>query len=119
MAKHPFQTEVNQLLNLIIHSLYSHKEIFLRELVSNASDALDKMKYLSLTEDKFKNKKFLPRIDITYTEGETPTLTVSDNGIGMNESDLIENLGTIARSGTRKFLEKMTGDAKKDSSMIG
>ncbi len=119
MAKHPFQTEVNQLLNLIIHSLYSHKEIFLRELISNASDALDKMKYLSLTEDEFKSKKFVPRIDITYTEGDSPTLTVSDNGIGMNETDLIENLGTIARSGTRTFLEKMTGDYKKDSNMIG
>ncbi|NOZ75388.1 MAG: molecular chaperone HtpG, partial [FCB group bacterium] len=95
------------------------KEIFLRELISNASDALDKMKYLSLTEDEFKEKKFVPRIDVTYTEDNTPTLTVSDNGIGMNEQDLIDNLGTIARSGTRKFLEKMTGDAKKDSSMIG
>jgi len=119
MSNHPFQTEVNQLLDLIIHSLYSHKEIFLRELISNASDALDKMKYLSLTDDHFKNTKFVPRIDLSFAEGDNPTLTVSDNGIGMNETDLIDNLGTIARSGTRKFLEQMTGDSKKDSNMIG
>ncbi|RMF09854.1 MAG: molecular chaperone HtpG [Candidatus Neomarinimicrobiota bacterium] len=119
MTKQPFQTEVSQLLNLIIHSLYSHKEIFLRELVSNASDALDKMKYLSLTDEAFKEKKFVPRIDISYTEGDHPTLTVADNGIGMNDRELVENLGTIARSGTRRFLEQMTGDAKKDSNLIG
>ncbi len=119
MAAHQFQTEVSQLLHLIIHSLYSHKEIFLRELISNASDALDKLKYLTLTDEAYKQIDFSPRIDISFTEGEHPTLTVSDTGIGMNENELIENLGTIARSGTRAFLEKLSGDAKRDSNLIG
>ncbi|HOK03369.1 MAG TPA: molecular chaperone HtpG, partial [Spirochaetota bacterium] len=113
-----FQTEVSKLLHLIIHSLYSHKEIFLRELVSNASDALDKLKFLNLTDEKYKSLKFDPRIDISFNFTEK-TLSISDNGIGMNEQDLDENLGTIARSGTRNFVEKMTGDAKKDSNLIG
>ena len=101
MAKHQFQTEVNQLLHLIIHSLYSHKEIFLRELVSNASDALDKLKFLSMTDEAFKDISFSPRIDISFDESDQKTLTISDSGIGMNEAELEENLGTIARSGTR------------------
>ena len=120
MATHQFQTEVNQLLNLIIHSLYSHKEIFLRELVSNSSDALDKLKYLTITDDQFKDLEFEPRIDIQFTDGDDgKTLTVSDNGIGMNSDDLVENLGTIAKSGTKSFLGQLTGDAKKDSNLIG
>jgi molecular chaperone HtpG len=120
MATHQFQTEVNQLLNLIIHSLYSHKEIFLRELVSNSSDALDKLKYLTLTDDALKTLEFEPRIDIEFTDGDDgKTLTVSDNGIGMNSEDLMENLGTIAKSGTRSFLGQLTGDARKDSNLIG
>jgi len=119
MTQHPFQTEVNQLLHLIIHSLYSHKEIFLRELVSNASDALDKLKYLIITDDKYKKLDFDPRIDIQFEDGDKPTLTVSDNGIGMNKNDLIENLGTIARSGTKNFIQSFTGDEKKDSNLIG
>ena len=119
MSKHQFQTEVSQLLHLIIHSLYSHKEIFLRELISNSSDALDKLKYLTLTQDEYKKLAFDPRVDISFVEGENPVLTVADNGIGMNEEDLVENLGTIARSGTRNFLGKLTGDAKKDSNLIG
>lgn len=119
MTKHKFQTEVNQLLHLIIHSLYSHPEIFLRELISNASDALDRIKYLTITEDKFKNLDFVPRIDISFDEKKSKMLTISDNGIGMNEKDLNENLGTIARSGTRNFVEHLTGDARKDSSLIG
>ncbi len=120
MPKHKFQTEVSQLLHLIIHSLYSHKEIFLRELVSNASDALDKYKYLTLTNKKFKGEKFEPRIDLSFVnESNTYTLTIKDNGIGMDDKDLKENLGTIARSGTKNFLGKMTGDAKKDSNLIG
>ena len=115
-----FQTEVNQLLNLIIHSLYSNKEIFLRELISNSSDALDKLKFLSLTNDKFKNIDFTPRIDISFQDnGKNKTLTISDNGIGMDKKDLNQNLGTIARSGTKNFLSKMTGDSKKDSNLIG
>jgi molecular chaperone HtpG len=120
MATHQFQTEVNQLLNLIIHSLYSHKEIFLRELVSNSSDALDKLKYLTLTDDAPKALEFEPRIDIEFTDGDDgKTLTVSDNGIGMNSEDLMENLGTIAKSGTKSFLGQLTGDARKDSNLIG
>ena len=115
-----FQTEVNQLLHLIIHSLYSNKEIFLRELISNSSDALDKLKFLSLTNDKFKNIDFKPRIDISFQDnGKNKTLTISDNGIGMDKKDLNQNLGTIARSGTKNFLSKMTGDSKKDSNLIG
>ena len=118
MAKHTFQTEVNQLLDLMIHSLYSNKEIFLRELVSNASDALDKLQYLTLTDDKLKNLEFAPKIDISF-DNEKNTLTISDSGIGMNEQDLMENLGTIAKSGTKNFLSKLSGDKKKDSALIG
>ena len=119
MSKRKFQTEVNQLLQLIIHSLYSHKEIFLRELISNASDALDKLKYLTLTDDKFKSIKFDPKIEISYLDKDNKLLTVSDCGIGMNKDGLAKNLGTIARSGTKQFLENLTGDSKKDSSLIG
>ena len=118
MAQHQFQTEVSQLLNLIIHSLYSNREIFLRELVSNASDALDKLKYLTVADDAYKSIVFDPRIDISFNR-DAKTLVVSDTGIGMNEEDLINSLGTIARSGTRAFLEKLTTDAKRDSNLIG
>ena len=120
MPKHKFQTEVSELLHLIIHSLYSHKEIFLRELVSNASDALDKYKFLTISDKMFKNLEYNPRVDISFSDDpKNLTLTISDNGIGMDEKDLKENLGTIARSGTKNFLSKMTGDAKKDSNLIG
>ncbi|MDR0447622.1 MAG: molecular chaperone HtpG [Treponema sp.] len=118
MAQHQFQTEVNQLLHLIVHSLYSNREIFLRELVSNASDALDKLKYLTVSEETYKSITFDPRIDISFDK-EAKTLTISDNGIGMNEQDLADSLGTIARSGTKAFLEKLSNDAKKDSNLIG
>ncbi len=118
MAQHQFQTEVSQLLHLIIHSLYSNREIFLRELVSNASDALDKLKYLTVADEAYKSIVFDPRIDISFNRDQK-TLTVSDTGIGMNEEDLITSLGTIARSGTRAFLEKLSADAKKDSNLIG
>ena len=118
MAQHQFQTEVSRLLHLIIHSLYSNREIFLRELVSNASDALDKLKYLTVADDTYKSLNFDPRIDISFNK-DAKTLTISDNGIGMNETDLIDSLGTIARSGTRVFLEKLAEDAKKGSSLIG
>jgi molecular chaperone HtpG len=118
MAKHQFQTEANQILNLMIHSLYSNKEIFIRELVSNASDALDKLNMLVLTDDKYKNVTFAPRIDIV-ADKEAKTLTIKDSGIGMNEEDLMNNLGTIAKSGTKAFLENLTGDQKKDSNLIG
>ena len=106
MAKHQFQTEVNQLLKLIIHSMYSNKDIFLREIVSNASDALDKLKYLTVSDEKFKAITFSPRIDITFDDKEN-LLTVQDNGIGMDEKDLNDNLGTIARSGTKGFIEQL------------
>ena len=119
MAKQTFQTEVSQLLHLIIHSLYSQKEIFLRELISNSSDALDKLKYLTLTQDDFKSFDFDPRIDISFEDGDNPTLTIKDSGIGMSKKDFKDNLGTIARSGTKNFLSKMSGDAKKDSNLIG
>jgi molecular chaperone HtpG len=118
MTTRKFETEVNQLLYLIIHSLYSHKEIFLRELVSNASDALDKLKFLTLTEDAYKDISFEPRIDLSF-DSTGNTLTVSDTGIGMNEDDLVEHIGTIAKSGTKSFIEKLSGDSKKDSNLIG
>ena len=114
-----FKTEVADLLHLIIHSLYSNKEIFLRELISNASDAIDKLRYLTLTDDALKGFAFDPRIDISFTEGSERTLTISDNGIGMDEDDLNNNLGTIASSGTKKFLASLTDDQKKDSNLIG
>ncbi len=118
MAKHQFQTEANQILDLMIHSLYSNKEIFIRELVSNASDALDKLNMLVLTDDKYKEVNFIPRIDIIPNK-EAKTLTIKDSGIGMNEEDLMNNLGTIAKSGTKAFLENLTGDQKEDSNLIG
>ena len=113
-----FQTEVNQLLQLIIHSLYSHREIFLRELISNASDALDKLKYLNLTEEPYKSLMFNPRIDLELEE-DKGTLTVSDTGIGMDHDELVAHLGTIARSGTKNFLASLSGDSKRDSNLIG
>ncbi|MDO5045932.1 molecular chaperone HtpG [Campylobacter sp.] len=116
--KFEFQTEVSELLDLMIHSLYSNKEIFLRELVSNASDALDKLNYLCLTDEAYKTLSYTPRIDISFDK-DKKTLTISDNGIGMNKEDLINNLGTIARSGTKSFLKELSGKAKKDSSLIG
>ncbi len=120
MEQKKFKTEVSELLQLIIHSLYSHKEIFLRELVSNSSDALDKLKYLTLTDEKLKGLAFEPRIDISFTEeGEHRTLTISDNGLGMSHDDLSDNLGTIASSGTKKFLASLTEEQKKDSNLIG
>jgi len=119
MPKHQFQAEVNQLLTLIIHSLYSHPEIFLRELVSNASDALDKLKYLTLTQEDYHGVPFAPRIDISFDTKDKKTLTVADTGIGMSDKDLEENLGTIARSGTREFLQAMAADARKGAGLIG
>src|ERR1700761_2441561 len=118
MAKREFQTEVNQLLQLIIHSLYSHPEIFLRELISNASDALDKLRPLTLTDDLYKSVPFDPRIDLELDE-EAKTLTIADTGIGMNEEDLVSHLGTIERSRTKNFLSMLSGDAKKDSTLLG
>ena len=118
MSKREFQTEVSQLLQLIIHSLYSHPEIFLRELISNSSDALDKLRHLTLTDEAYKALPFEPRIELELDE-ENKTLTIADTGIGMNEEDLISHLGTIARSGTKTFLAQLSGDARKDSNLIG
>src|ERR1700685_459819 len=118
MSKQQFQTEVSQLLQLIVHSLYSHPEIFLRELISNSSDALDKLRHLTLVDDAYKALPFNPRIDLELDE-ENKTITIADTGIGMNEEDLVSHLGTIARSGTKNFLSQLSGDAKKDSHLIG
>lgn len=120
MAKQKFKTEVSELLQLIIHSLYSNKEIFLRELISNSSDALDKLRYLSLTDTKYKGVSVNPKISISFSSTDKKkTVTISDNGIGMDKDDLISSLGTIARSGTKKFIETLSGDSKKDSNLIG
>lgn len=114
---HEFQAETQQLLHLMIHSLYSNKEIFLRELVSNAADAIDKLRFEALT-DKGLLADGEPTIDIGYDK-DAGTLTVRDTGIGMTRDEVVDNLGTIARSGTRKFLDNLTGDQKKDSGLIG
>ena len=120
MAKHQFQTEVGQLLHLMTHSLYSNKEIFIRELVSNASDAIDKLNYVRLTDENLKDAyaDWKGEVNITFDEADK-SLTIIDNGIGMNEEDLIASIGTIAKSGTKSFVEALTGDAKKDSNLIG
>jgi molecular chaperone HtpG len=118
MSKREFQTEVSQLLQLIVHSLYSHPEIFLRELISNSSDALDKLRHFTLVDEAYKALPFDPRIDLELDE-EKKTLTISDTGIGMNEEDLVSHLGTIARSGTKNFLSQLSGDTRKDSNLIG
>ncbi len=113
-----FQTEVRQLLKLMIHSLYSNKEIFLRELVSNASDALDKLRFEALSNPELTgdDTDFRVRVDI---DKDARTIRITDNGIGMSRDDIVENLGTIAKSGTAEFLGQMTGDARKDAHLIG
>lgn len=113
-----FQTEVKQLLHLMIHSLYSNKEIFLRELISNASDAADKLRFEALSKDDLYEGDGDLRIRIEF-DSEAKTLTIDDNGIGMNRQDVIDHLGTIAKSGTSQFLSELSGDQKKDSQLIG
>ena len=115
---HEFQTEVSQLLNLMIHSLYSNKEIFLRELVSNASDAIDKLKFESLSNDKLLEGKQEPSIHIDVDK-DAGTVTIRDNGIGMTQDEVMENIGTIANSGTRKYLESLDKNQTQDSNLIG
>ena len=113
-----FQTETKQLLQLMIHSLYSNKEIFLRELVSNSSDALDKLRFRAIEDSKLMGADTDLKINITLNS-KNNTIHISDNGIGMNEEEIIENIGTIAKSGTAQFLSEMTGDKSKDSNLIG
>ncbi len=113
-----FQTEVKQMLHLVIHSMYSNKEIFLRELISNASDALDKLRFLSLSQASLYEQD--PDLKITIScDEKAKTITIKDNGIGMSREEAIQNLGTIARSGTKEFLSHLSGDAVKDSHLIG
>ncbi len=113
-----FQTEVKQMLHLVVHSLYSNKEIFLRELVSNSSDAIDKLRFEALSDSAL--YEIDPDLKITVSFDEAAkTLTISDNGIGMSRDEVIANLGTIAKSGTREFLTRLTGDQKKDAHLIG
>ncbi|MDP4528059.1 molecular chaperone HtpG [Alkalimonas delamerensis] len=115
---HGFQAEVKQLLNLMIHSLYSNKEIFLRELVSNASDAADKLRFLALSEPGLYGDDGELRVRISMDK-DAKTLTISDNGIGMTEQEVKEHLGTIAKSGTKEFFAQLSGDQSKDSKLIG
>ena len=113
-----FETEAKQLLHLMIHSLYSNREIFLRELISNASDAADKLRFESLSNPELLESDPDIKVSIDF-DSEAGTVTVSDNGIGMSRDEVISNLGTIAKSGTAQFLESLTGDQKKDSKLIG
>ncbi|MBR7003220.1 MAG: molecular chaperone HtpG [Neisseriaceae bacterium] len=115
---HAFQTEIKQLLHLMIHSLYSDKEIFLRELVSNAADAVDKLRFEALNNNALLDNDNELKITIT-ADKDAKTITITDNGIGMSEAEIVEHLGTIAKSGTKAFLENLTGDAKKDAHLIG
>jgi len=113
-----FEAEVSQVLHLVTHSLYSHKEIFLRELISNASDACDKLRFAALSDAALTADDADLRIEVSY-DRDARTLTVRDNGIGMSRDEVVENIGTIARSGTRKFLESLSGDARRDTQLIG
>lgn len=113
-----FQTEVQQLLKLMIHSLYSNKEIFLRELISNASDACDKLRFEALSDDALYEGDAELKLRVSFDK-EARTVTISDNGIGMNRNEVVENIGTIAKSGTRQFFDSLTGDQAKDSQLIG
>ncbi len=113
-----FQAEIQQLLKLMIHSLYSNKEIFLRELISNASDATDKLRFEALTDNALYEEGSDFKIGVSFDK-ENRTVTVTDNGIGMNRTEVMENVGTIAKSGTRQFFESLSGDQAKDARMIG
>ncbi len=115
---HGFQAEVKQLLNLMIHSLYSNKEIFLRELISNASDAADRLRFEALTDKALLENDAELKIRVAF-DPKARTITVSDNGIGMSRDEVIANIGTIAKSGTREFFSKLTGDQAKDANLIG
>ena len=112
-----FQSETKQVLRLVIHSLYSHKEIFLRELISNASDACEKLRFEALANPALMGSDTLSVTLIS--DAAAGTLTIKDNGIGMSRDEVIDNLGTVARSGTKKFLEGLSGDSAKDAQLIG
>jgi molecular chaperone HtpG len=113
-----FETEVNQLLDLMIHSLYSNKEIFLRELISNASDACDKLRFTAVSDASLYEKDIELKVKISYDK-DARTITINDNGIGMTRDEVVENIGTIAKSGTQSFLDSITGDQKNDANLIG
>src|SRR5437764_5779414 len=113
-----FQAEVKQLLDLMIHSMYSNKEIFLRELISNASDAIDHLRFDALSDGSLYEKDTDFKIRVSYDK-EARTITVIDNGIGMTRAEVVENIGTIAKSGTQEFFQSLTGDQQKDASLIG
>jgi molecular chaperone HtpG len=115
---HAFQAEVSQLLQLMIHSLYSNKEIFLRELISNASDACDKLRFEALKDDSLYRDGRELQIHVDYDK-KARTLKISDNGIGMSREEVMTNLGTIAKSGTREFFNALTGDQARDAQLIG
>src|SRR5436190_231506 len=113
-----FQTEVKQLLNLMIHSLYGNKEIFLRELVSNASDACDKLRFESVADSALLEADSEFRICVSYDRAAR-TITISDNGIGLSRQEVIDHIGTIAKSGTREFFQRLTADVARDAQLIG
>ncbi|NMW25178.1 molecular chaperone HtpG, partial [Rhodanobacter denitrificans] len=113
-----FEAEVAQVLHLVTHSLYSHKEIFLRELISNASDACDKLRFESIAKPELSTGDSELHIDVSW-DPDARTVTVRDNGIGMNRDEVVANIGTIASSGTRRFLEAMSGEQKADARLIG
>jgi molecular chaperone HtpG len=113
-----FQAEVSQLLDLMIHSLYSNKEIFLRELISNSSDAIDRLRFAALSDETLNENDNDLKIHVAYDK-DARTITVSDNGIGMSREEVVEHIGTIAKSGTREFLKSLTGDQQKDANLIG
>jgi len=115
---HSFQTEVKQLLHLMIHSLYSNKEVFLRELISNGSDACDRLRFAALTDEGLMEAGETLRLRVTFDKKEK-TITVSDNGVGMSHDEVVQNIGTIARSGTRQFLDALSGDTANDANLIG
>ncbi len=113
-----FQTEAKQLLHLMIHSLYSNQEVFLRELISNASDAIDRLRFAALSDESLLEDapEFAVNVEV---DKDANTITISDNGIGMSRDEVVEQLGTIAKSGTAEFLQTLTGDQQKDSQLIG
>src|SRR3989475_2891479 len=113
-----FQAEVKQLLDLMIHSLYSNKEIFLRELISNTSDAIDRLRFAALSDDTLYENDTDYKIRVSYDK-DARTITVADNGIGMTRAEVVEHIGTIAKSGTREFFQSLTGDQQKDATLIG